>query len=63
LYAKKTNGKIHAYELVISMYTSKEEALDAIKFMKERLDVDFTLKYNRGKYSIRCGTRMAKKNS
>lgn len=61
LYAKKTNGKTHAYELVISMYSSKEEALDAIKFMKERLDVDFTLKYNKGKYSIRCGTHMAKK--
>ena len=61
LYAKKTNGKVHAYELVISMYSSKEEAIDAIKFMKERLDVDFTLKYNKGKYSIRCGTNMAKK--
>ena len=61
LYAKKRNGKVHAYELVISMYVIKKEAEDAVKFMKERFDCNFTLKYNKGKYSIRCGTKEAKK--
>jgi hypothetical protein len=61
LYAKKRNGKVHAYELVISTYVSKTEAEDVILFFKERFDVDFTLKFNKGKYSVRCGTKAAKK--
>lgn len=61
LYAKKRNGKPHAYELVFSTCCSKQEAEDCIKFFKERFDVDFTLKYNKNLYSIRCGTTNARK--
>ncbi len=61
LYAKKRNGRIHAYELVISTYVSKPEAEDVILFLKERFNVDFTLKFNKGKYSVRCGTKAARK--
>lgn len=61
LYAKKRNGKIHSYELVISTCCTESEAKDCIFFFKERFDVNFTLKLNKGKYSLRCGTKEAKK--
>ena len=61
LIAKKHKGKIHAYDLIISTCCSKEEAEDCILFFKERYDADFTLKLNKGLYSIRCGTRNARK--
>jgi hypothetical protein len=61
LYAKKRDGETHAYELVISMYVTENEANDVIEFMQERFDCKFTLKYNKGKYSVRCGTKEAKK--
>ena len=40
---------------------SKKEAETCIVFFKEKYDVDFTLKRNKGYYSIRCGTKNAKK--
>ena len=61
LIAKKRNGKVHAYDLVISTCCTKEEAEACIQFFKERYDVDFTLKLNKGLYSIRCGTKNARK--
>lgn len=61
LTAKKRNGKIHGYELVISTYCDEQSALNCIHFFKERYDVSFTLKRNKNKFSIRCGTKMAKK--
>lgn len=61
LCAKKRNGKIHAYDLVISIYGSKEECGRLITKLKNDYDLDFTLKFNKNKYSIRCGTRVARK--
>lgn len=61
LCAKKKNGKVHAYDLVISIYGEKEECLLLINKLKSEYDLSFTLKYNKGKYSIRCGTREARK--
>ena len=61
LCAKKRDGKIHAYDLVISIYGSQEECERLIKKLKDEYDLSFTLKFNKGKYSIRCGTREARK--
>lgn len=61
LYPKKRNNKIHSYELVFSTYCSEEEANNCITFFKERFDVNFTLKRNKGLFCIRCGTKEAKK--
>lgn len=61
LYPKKRNNKVHAYELCISTCCSEQEAVDCISFFKERYDTNFSLKRNKGWFSIRCGTREAKK--
>lgn len=61
LCAKKRKGKIHAYDLVISIYGRQEECQNLINKLKENWDLSFTLKFNKGKYSIRCGTKEARK--
>lgn len=33
--------------------------MDLIKFFKQRYDADFTIKRNKGKFSIRCGKKAA----
>lgn len=60
LTAKKRNGIIHAYDLTISIYGEKEECENLISKLNE-LGLKFTLKSNKGKYSIRCGTKNARK--
>lgn len=60
LTAKKSNGIIHAYELVISLYCTKEECERFIEKLNE-YGLKFTLKFNKGLYSIRCGTKSARK--
>ena len=53
LYEKK-NSK--GYELVISTYCdTEEEAIGICEFFKERYDCNFTVKRNKGKFSVRCG--------
>lgn len=50
----------NSYELCIATYCNTEEqALDLIKFFKQRYDADFTIKRNKGKFSIRCGKKAA----
>lgn len=61
LCAKKKNGKVCAYDLIISIYGEKSECLYLIDKLKADYDLNFTLKYNKGKYSIRCGTKEARK--
>ncbi len=61
LCAKKRNGKIHAYDLVISIYGRQEECQNLIDKLKNEWGLFFTLKFNKGKYSIRCGTKEARK--
>ena len=60
LTAKKRNGVIHAYDLTISTYCSKEECERFIEKLSE-YGLKFTLKLNRSLYSIRCGTKSARK--
>jgi hypothetical protein len=61
LTRKKRNGKIHAYDLSIATYCSEEEVNIVINFFIEKWDIFFTKKYNKGRYSIRCGTKEARK--
>ena len=59
LIRKKRNGKVHASELILSLYCTEKEANDCILFFKERYNVYFSLKRNKGLFSIRCGTKNA----
>jgi hypothetical protein len=61
--SKKKNklGIITAYELTISTCCSKQEALLCIDFFKKNYDCKFTLKKMKSFYSIRCGTKSARK--
>lgn len=57
----KRNGRQNSKEMVFSMYSSEEESLSAIQFFKERFDADFTVKRNKGRHSVRCGLKAARK--
>lgn len=60
-YPKKRNGKIHAYELVLSLcFKSKLKALSIIKYFIEKYGIRFTIKKDRNRFSLRCGTAVAK---
>lgn len=61
LYAKKKDGKVHAYELVISMYCDEISAQNAICYFDKFHGIHFTIKRNKGLCSIRCGTTEARK--
>lgn len=60
LTAKKRNEIVHAYDLTISLYCTKEECERFIDKLSE-YGLKFTLKFNKGLYSIRCGTKSARK--
>lgn len=58
LYKSCKNTKY--IELIISTYcNTEEEALDLIEFMRNRYDAIFSIKRNKGKFSIRCGKKSA----
>jgi len=61
LYPKKRNGKIHAYELVLSICTDEEKANIAKDYFESVWGISFTIKRNKGLCSIRCGTIEARK--
>lgn len=61
LVDKKRNGKVHANDLTISLYVSYEEAEDIRKYLFHKYNLNFTLKKNKGLFSIRCGTKEARK--
>jgi hypothetical protein len=58
---KKRNGKIHAVELTLNTYVSKEENETIIAYFKERWNVSFGLNKSKGKHRLRAGTREGKK--
>jgi len=61
LCAKKRNGKIHAYDLYLNTYSTKEENEVIIQYFQDAYDIHFTLSKNKGLYRIRCGTKEARK--
>lgn len=60
LTAKRRNGKVHAYDLTISIYGDIEECNRIITKLGN-YGMKFTIKRNKGKFSIRCGTKSARK--
>lgn len=60
LSAKRRNGKIHAYDLTISICGDIEECNRLIKKLGEN-GMKFTIKKDKGRFSIRCGTKSARK--
>lgn len=61
LIPKKTKGKIHAYNLTISLYASYEECERLVKKIKELFNVEFRICKDKNKFLIRCGTKEARK--
>lgn len=61
LYPKKRKGKIHAYELVLSTYVSKEQNQIIIDYFCEVHNLKFGLSKSKGKYRLRMGTKEARK--
>ncbi len=61
LIPKKTNGKIHAYNLTISLYASYEECERIVNKIRELFNVEFKICKDKNKFLIRCGTREARK--
>jgi len=61
LIAKKRNGKIHAFELYISTYLSKEENQVLIDWLFDTYKVKFNQNQSKGKYRLRCSTHEARK--
>jgi recombination protein RecA len=60
LSAKKRNGQIHAYDLSISTYCSEIEVDIIIAYFSEVWGITFTKKRNKGRFSVRCGTKQAR---
>ena len=60
LISKKRKGVVTAYDIIISICGEKEECENLISKLNS-LGFKFTLKLNKGNYSIRCGTKSARK--
>lgn len=61
LYSKKRNGKIHAWELYLNLYVSKEEAEIVQLYFKEVWNVNWKLNRDGQHYRLRCSTREGRK--
>lgn len=61
LYAKKKEGKVYAYELVISICGTKGEAEEAILFFNNRYNIKFSIKKDKQFFSIRCATKQIRR--
>lgn len=58
---KKRNGKIHARELTLNTYLSKEENDIIITYFKDVYNIHFKISKSKNKYRLRMGTIEAKK--
>ena len=62
LYAKKKDGKICAYELCLSICSKEEQqAQNVVDYFSSIHNISFTIKRNKGLFSVRCGTKAARK--
>lgn len=61
LIQKRKDGKVHANELYINTYVSKEENQVYIDYFKEVWDIQFSNALDKGKYRLRCSTKEARK--
>ena len=58
---KKRNGRIHAVEVTLNTYLSKEENEIIISYFKERWGIKWALNKSKGTYRLRMGTQEARK--
>lgn len=62
LYAQKKNGRIHAYQMVLSTCCdTQDEAQIIIDYFNEVWSVKFGVKKNKNKYSLTCNTKEIRK--
>lgn len=61
LSRKIRDGIVHGYELSISTYCSEFEADTIINYFSTYWNVQFSKRINKNKFTIRCGTREARK--
>lgn len=61
LSAKKHRGKIHAYELTLNTYITKEQNQAIIDWFKLKYDINFSQTKGKGKYRLRMGTQEARR--
>lgn len=61
LSQKKRNGIVHANDLTISTYTTKENNQIIIDYFYEVYGVKFSQRKNKNAYLLRCGTKEARK--
>lgn len=61
LVAKKRDGEIHAYDLTISTYCDLQSVNNIIDYFNQEYGITFTVKKNKDKFSVRCGTKQARK--
>ena len=61
LCKKVRNGKIHAWELYLNTYLSKEENQVIIDYFQNVWNVKWNLNLSKGKYRLRCSTREGRK--
>ena len=59
--AKYRRGKIHAYELTLNTYLSREENESIIQYFAEVWDLQFGLNQSKGKWRLRMGTKQARR--
>jgi hypothetical protein len=57
LYPKKRNGKIHAWELVLSTYLSKEENETIVKYFQDKWDITWKITKHKNLYRLRMSTK------
>ncbi len=58
---KKVGNKVHAVEVTLNTYLSKEENEVIIEFFRERWEINWGLNKSRDSYRLRMGTREARK--
>lgn len=56
-YKREKSGKIKSVETVLSTYCSKEEIEILIEYFKEVWNIEWKIKKNKGKYSLRIGKK------
>ena len=61
LCKKVRNGKVHAWELYLNTYLSKEENQIIIDYFQNKWNVKWNLNLSKGKYRLRCSTREGRK--
>ncbi len=58
---KKKDGRVHAVEVTLNTYLSKEENETIIAYFAERWDVNWGLNKSKGSFRLRMGTHEARK--